>query len=351
MSTDKILLKEYQLNKALRLKNRIIMAPMTRAQASSEMLATEEMAAYYAKRSGAGLIITEGTVIRGDGIGHTNVPGIYKEQQIDAWKKVTAAVHENNGLIFMQLWHVGRVSHPTFLNGGLPISASETTMTGRISRSPGLFHGKARAATVSEIQEIVSAFAKCAQNAIQAGFDGVEIHGANGYLIDQFLHHDTNRRIDSYGGNPENMARFPLEVIQAVGETIGYERVGLRLSPGAYLNEITGNSKDAEVFSYLLNNLNNLSLAYLHTGNFNDSVRFKELNDMTMSEFLRKHFKGKLIASGGYSAESAEEAISSGKFDLVSMGRPFIANYDLIRRLERGEALEPYDVTMLNKLI
>lgn len=348
--SNNIIFNEYKLNKLLTLKNRIVMAPMTRSKAANDFSATEEMAAYYARRADAGLIITEGTVIQPDGLGYPNVPGIFTDAQIKQWKHTTEKVHRNNGLIFSQIWHVGRVSHPSYLQNKLPISSSETTMTGRISRSDGLTYGKSRAATLDEIREIIDNYAAAAKNAIAAGFDGIEIHGANGYLIDQFLHYHTNHRTDNYGGTPENMARFALEIVKACGEAIGYERVGIRLSPAAYLNEIIGDAKDALVFQYLLTQLNQLPIAYVHTGNFNDTKTFSELNEMTMSAFIKTYYKGTLIACGSYTMENAARMIAGNEFDLIAFGRPFIANPDLVTRLSQGQAIKQYDVSMLGML-
>ncbi|MBX3709635.1 MAG: alkene reductase [Gammaproteobacteria bacterium] len=344
------LLTEYKLNKLLTLKNKILMAPMTRAKATNDLLPTDEMAEYYSRRANAGLIITEGTIIRHDALGYNNVPGIFSESQIKHWRKVTDKVHHHNGLIFLQIWHVGRVSHPVFLGGKLPLSPSETTMTGKIYRSDGLTYGKSRAATLNEIEEIINNYAIAAENAIKAGFDGIEIHGANGYLVDQFLHHHTNQREDTYGGSPENMARFALNVINACGQSIGFERVGIRLSPGAYLHEIIGDKRDALVFSYLLAQLNNTQIAYVHTGNFDDAQKFKELGDLTMSEFIRHHYRGNLIACGSYTFDSALDGVKNNLFDLVALGRPFIANPDLIDRLATNKNLNPYESSMLNTL-
>lgn len=350
MSNESILFEKYHLNHLFTLKNKILMAPMTRAKADNNLVPTQAMAEYYARRADAGLIITEGTVISPDALGYSNVPGIFNTTQIDKWKIVTNAVHQKNGLIFMQIWHVGRVSHPHFLNGKLPVSPSATTMTGRISRSEGLTYGESRALTLPEIEGLITCYANAAENAIRAGFDGIEIHGANGYLIDQFMHYHTNKRDDEYGGSLENMARFALEVVQACGKAIGYERVGLRLSPGAYLNEIVGDKRDADVFKYLLEKLNHYPIAYVHTGNFNDTTRFEELNNMTMTAFIRSHYQGTVVAAGGYTLDRASQAISRGDFDLVAIGRPFIANPDLITRLRKHEALISYDSSMLSTL-
>lgn len=344
------LLKPYSLNKQLSLKNHIVMSPMTRVKASDSFVPTQAMADYYARRADAGLIVTEGTIISAEARGHNNVPGIFNLEQVQAWRKVTDAVHQNGGLIFVQLWHVGRVSHPSFLNGKLPISSSATQMTGRISRSDGLEFGMSRAATVDELHTIVEQYRVAAQLAMQAGFDGVEIHGANGYLIDQFLHLHTNLRTDEYGGSPEKMARFPLEVVKACGDAIGFERVGLRLSPGGYLNQIVGEESDANTFAYLLSQLNHYPLAYVHTGNFDDKRVFDELHQQTMTAFIRSHYQGTVIAAGGYSPEEAEKFIARGDFNLVAIGRPFIANPDLVARIKMSEPLRSYDVAMLETL-
>jgi N-ethylmaleimide reductase len=349
MNTE-ILLEEVKLNKLLTLKNKIVMAPMTRVSATDDLVPTPEMVEYYARRADAGLIVTEGTVIQVDALGHRNVPGIFSENQVKHWRRVTDEVHRKNGLIFSQLWHVGRVSHPLYLNDKLPIAPSETLMTGKISRSDGLHFGKSRTATIHEIKTIINAYADSAHNAMNAGFDGVEIHGANGYLIDQFLHYHTNLRNDEYGETPENMARFALEIVKACGEVIGFERVGIRLSPGGYLNEIIGDKKDADVFKYLLETLSTWNMAYIHTGNFNDDVIFPELNHMTMSAFIRKNYQGILIGCGNYSMEKAINAIAQKNLDLVAIGRPFIANPDLIQKIKLNKILQAYDPAMLNTL-
>jgi 2,4-dienoyl-CoA reductase-like NADH-dependent reductase (Old Yellow Enzyme family) len=344
------LLSPYSLNKTITLKNRVVMAPMTRNMANQELSPTELMAEYYARRAEAGLIITEGTIIAPSGRGYSNTPGIYSQSQIEGWRRVTQKVHAQGGTIFLQIWHVGRVSHPVYLNGALPISASETLMTGKIRRAEGLFYGKSRAATLVEIQELIDQYGQAAKNAIEAGFDGVEIHGANGYLVDQFLHYHTNHRNDHFGQTPENMARFAIDVVKSCIKQIGSERVGIRLSPGSYLNEIVGDPRDALVFQYLLSQLNPLNIAYVHTGNFNDDVKFSDLGNLTMTEFLRYYYNGTLIASGGYTLEKANQDIFNKKYDLIAIGRPFIANYDLVHRVRNGAELVPYEVSMLETL-
>lgn len=344
------LFQNYSLTNSLTLKNRIIMAPMTRNMADDNFVPTNAMADYYERRADAGLIITEGTMISPDARGYTNTPGIFTQEQINAWRKVTTKVHQRNGRIFLQIWHVGRVSHPYFLNGQLPISASATELTGRIRRIENLQYGKSRAATLNEINHIIEDYVNAAKNAMAAGFDGVEIHGANGYLIDQFLHYHTNHRTDKYGGPPENMARFALEVVESVGAAIGIEKVGLRISPGGYLNDIQGDPRDAEVFKHLFTTLNLINLAYVHTGNFDDAVKFDALDNLTMTAFIRKYYSGTLIACGSYQFTKVGKSIENNEFDLIGIGRPFIANPDLISRLQTNEKLNAYDQSMLQIL-
>jgi len=344
------LLTPYQLSNRLLLKNKIVMAPMTRDKAHDDLSPSNDMMEYYARRADAGLIVTEGTIIHEDTIGYKNVPGIFTQKQLDGWKKVTDRVHKNNGHIFLQIWHLGRVSHPYYLNGKLPLSASATKMTGRVWRTEDLHYGESHAATLPEIQTLIEQYAIAAENAINAGFDGVEIHGANGYLIDQFLHYHTNHRTDHYGQTSENMARFALDVVKSVGDAIGYDRTGLRSSPGAYLNQIEGDPRDAAVFSYLFEQLNSLPIAYVHTGNFDDKVKFPELNDQTMTSFIRTHYKGNLIACGGYEMNEAAQGIKEKQFDLVAIGRPFIANPNLIEQLKSNATLTAYDPNMLESL-
>ncbi len=348
--TQTPLFTPYPLTKTLTLKNRIVMAPMTRAMADETQSPTAQSAAYYARRANAGLIVTEGTVINPMASGYKNVPGIYTPHQIAQWRKVTEAVHQNDGKIFQQIWHVGRVSHPNFLNGELPVSASATLMKEPIPRSNGLFYGKCRALTRDEITLLIQDYKQAAINAIAAGFDGVELHGANGYLIDQFLHHCTNLRDDEYGQTPENMSRFTLEVVKACGEAIGFDRLAIRLSPGAYLNEIVGDARDAAVFAYLFSQLNTLNLAYVHTGNFNDTVKFNELGESTMSNFIRKHYQGNLIAAGSYTPERAANGLEHKQFDLVAFGRPFLANPDYVEKLKQQTPLVAYEPSMLTTL-
>jgi N-ethylmaleimide reductase len=343
------LLRPFRLSPSLELKNRVAMAPMTRSMAGPGLVPTEAMAAYYARRAAAGLIVTEATIVRADGQGYPDTPGIWSAEQIAGWRRVTERVHQEGGKIFLQLWHVGRVSHPTFLGGELPVAPSAVPLEGRVPRSGDLTYGTPRALELEEIPAFVASYAEGAANAREAGFDGVEIHGANGFLIDQFLHHHTNRRTDVYGGSVEAMQRFALEVVDAVTARVGADRTGLRLSPGAYFN-MQGDPRDKAVFVSLLAELESRSLAYVHTGIFDDRQTFPELGGQTASAFLRAHYRGNLIGCGSYTPERGAEAISDGRFDLVAVGRPFIANPDLVDRLKKGDELRPYDEKMLLSL-
>lgn len=346
-----ILLTDFSLSEEVQLKNRVVMAPLTRRMAEHDAAPDARHVAYYAKRADAGLIVTEATMVSADSKGYPDTPGIYNDQQIEAWRKVVDAVHANEGKIFCQIWHVGRVSHPSYLEGRLPISASATRMSGSIPRLREMQYGDSRAATLAEIQAVVANFRQAALNARAAGFDGVEIHGANGYLIDQFLHYATNLREDCYGASVQDRARFAIEVIESVGEAIGFGRVGLRLSPAGYLNQVAEDSRDADVQRHLLSYLNYLPMAYVHTGNFDDSVAFDSLGGLTMTAFLRQHYDGHLIAAGGYDFDSGRAAIQAGKFDLLALGRAFIANPDLMTRFRHGQAMLDYQASMLEALV
>ncbi|MFQ5601571.1 MAG: alkene reductase [Candidatus Krumholzibacteriia bacterium] len=331
----------------LALQNRVVMAPMTRSMADDALVPTPEMAAYYARRADAGLIVTEATIVRPDGQGYPNTPGIYDAAQVLGWRRVTDQVHERGGKIFVQIWHVGRVSHPIYLNGELPIAPSAVPLSGRVPRGD-LEYGTPRELRLDEIPSLVEAFARAAENARAAHFDGVEVHGGNGYLIDQFLHHHTNRRHDAYGGSPESMARFALDVVDAVAQRIGHERVGIRLSPGAYFH-MEPDPADPAVFRHLLARLDERRLAYVHTAVFDGGQHFEDLGG-SANHFLRRNYEGTLIGNGGYTPDKAAAAILNGAFDLVAIGRPFIANPDLIARVQGGEALRPYQTSMLERL-
>lgn len=342
------LLQPFALNDTLTLANRFVMAPLTRCMAGPGLVPTEQMAAYYGRRADVGLIVSEAVIIRPDGQGYPNTPGLYSPEQIQGWRKVTDAVHAGGGKIFAQLWHVGRLSHPFFHHAEV-LAPSAVAFEGTVPRMRELSYQTPRALTSAEIAQLVRDYAQAAANAIDAGFDGVEIHGANGYLIDQFLHHDTNLRTDEYGGSPANMARFALEVVDAIAARIGGERTGLRLSPGAYVH-LNGDARDRAVFDHLVGELDRRTLAYLHVGIFDDALSFDYLGGRA-SDYLRAHYHGTLIGVGQLSAESAAEAIHAGRFDLAAIGRPLIANPDYIRRVRDGAELVPYSEAMLAELI
>lgn len=346
MTTD--LLAPFKLNNTIELKNRVLMAPLTRCMADDNLVPTQDMVEYYARRAETGLIISEATIIRPDAQGYPNTPGLFTSEQIQGWKKVTDAVHANGGKMFAQLWHVGRVAHPHFFDGDV-LAPSAIGVEGSVPRMRELTYITPKAATIDDIKGLVVDYAKAAENAIEAGFDGVEIHGANGYLIDQFLHYAANTRSDEYGQTPENMSRFALEVTDAVIAAVGNERTALRVTPGAYFN-MSEDNRDKAVFDYLLPELEKRDLAYLHGGIFDDSTAFESLEGKTTSEFLRAGYKGTLVGVGSYSFESAKEAINDAKFDLIAIGRPLIANPDYISKIANGEELVPYSDEMLAEL-
>jgi N-ethylmaleimide reductase len=346
MNTD--LLTPYRLNDTIELKNRVLMAPLTRCMADENLVPTQDMVEYYARRADTGLIISEATIIRPDGQGYPTTPGLFSREQIQGWKKVTDAVHANGGKMFAQLWHVGRVAHPHFFDGEV-LAPSAIGVEGSVPRMRELTYITPKAATTDDIKSLIADFAKAAENAIEAGFDGVEIHGANGYLIDQFLHYEANVREDEYGQTPQNMARFALEVTDAVIAAVGNERTALRVTPGAYFN-MSEDNRDKAVFDYLLPELEKRNLAYLHGGIFDDSTTFESLEGKTTSAFLRAGYKGVLVGVGSYSFESAKAAINEGKFDLIAIGRPLIANPDYISKVTNGEELVPYSDEMLAEL-
>jgi len=347
------LFQPYALNDTINLNNRILMAPLTRCMADDNLVPTQAMAEYYARRAEAGLIISEAVIIRPDGQGYPNTPGLFSQAQIEGWKIVTNAVHSNGGKIFAQLWHTGRVAHPYFYGNGntdAPVLApSAVGVEGSVPRMRELAYKIPRAVTVDEIKTLVVDYGKAAENAIEAGFDGVEIHGANGYLVDQFLHHDSNRRTDEYGGSSENMVRFPLEVLDEVIRKIGADRTGLRVSPGAYFN-ITGDNEDRAVFDHLLPALEQRNLAFLHIGIFDDSMEFDYLGG-SASSYVRANYSKTLVGVGSYSAETASNAIGADKFDLIAFGRPFIANPDYVAKIRTNEPLTSYSEEMLTSLI
>jgi len=343
------LFQPYALNDKITLNNRILMAPLTRCMADDDLVPTTAMAEYYARRADAGLIISEAVIIRPDGQGYPNTPGLFSPAQIAGWQQVTTRVHNNGGKIFAQLWHTGRVAHPHFFNGGDVLAPSAIAVEGSVPRMRELTYQVPKALTSADIASLIADYAQAAENAIAAGFDGVEIHGANGYLIDQFLHYGSNQRLDEYGVSPENMARFPLAVVDAVIARIGKERTALRVSPGAYFN-IATDPKDRAVFDYLLPELDKRSLAFLHIGIFDDAMEFDYLGG-NASSYVRANYSHTLVGVGSYSAETASVAIADDKFDLIAIGRPFIANPDYVEKIRQGAATTPYSEDMLASLV
>lgn len=342
------LFQEYELNDSITLKNKILMAPLTRCMADDDLVPTQAIVDYYARRADAGLIITEATIIRPDGQGYPNTPGLYTPAQIEGWQKVTNAVHTKGGKIFAQLWHTGRVAHPHFFGGDV-LAPSALAVEGTVPRMRELVYQVPKAATHEDIAQLVKDYAQAASNAIDAGFDGVEIHGANGYLIDQFLHYASNQRDDSYGTTPENMSRFALEVVDAIINRIGNEKTAFRVSPGAYFN-LEGDKRDKGVFDYLLPELEKRNLAFLHIGIFDDAMEFDYLGGRA-SSYVRNNYKNTLVGVGSFSAETGSQAISNNKFDLLAIGRPFIANPDYVEKVKTKSDLVTYSDEILAELI
>lgn len=327
-----------------RLKNRIAMAPMTRNRAGKGNVPTELVALYYCQRASAGLLITEATQVTPEGQGYPNTPGIHSAEQVEGWKKITEAVHGEGGRIFLQLWHVGRISHSLYQPGrALPVSASAIAAKGEVyTPQEGMKpYETPRALDLDEIPGVVEKYRLGAQNALAAGFDGVEIHGANGYLIDQFLQDGTNKRTDRYGGSVENRARFLLEVTQAVIGVWGKDRVGVRLSPNGAFNDMSDSNPES-TFTYALKMLDQLGIVYAHlrTGTPVDARHGRQPVPM---EKFRPLFRGKFILNDAFDRKKAEDSISNGIADLVAFGSLFISNPDLPARLQNDAPLAKPD--------
>jgi len=322
------------------LANRIVMAPLTRSRAGVDGLATPLMVEYYAQRASAGLIIAEGTNISPQGRGYAFTPGIYNDAQVKAWRPVTEAVHSCGGRIFPQLWHVGRVSHPSLQPGGaLPVAPSAIQPEATSYTMAGFEPCVApRALATSEIPEIIEQYRRAAANALAAGFDGIEIHAANGYLIQQFLRDSTNKRTDAYGGSRENRARLLLEVIEAVVGVCGGERVGIRLSPVSPVNGADLDGDPAGTYGYVVERLNAFGLAYIHIIE-GATQGPREVAGGFDLQILRRSFKGLYIANNGYDLKLALEARRENLADLVAFGRLYISNPDLVERLRIGAPL------------
>ncbi|MEM8908143.1 MAG: alkene reductase [Bacteroidota bacterium] len=315
-------------------KNRVVMAPMTRSRATAEHVPTPIMATYYAQRATAGLIITEGTAPSPNGVGYTRIPGIYTDEQAEAWKTVTDAVHQAGGKIFLQLMHTGRLAHPENMPEGALILAPSSI---RPETTKMYVDGKGmieiptpQTMTLENIQTEIEFFVEAAQKAVQAGFDGVELHAANGYLLEAFISPVTNHRTDEYGGSIQNRVRFALEVVKRVSDAIGADRVGIRISPNGTLGDMLPFEGQTQTYEYLIDELDRLNIAYV---NLLDLSSFGQTSvPMAMRTLIRQRFSGTLILSGGYDQYSAETALANDEGDLIAFGRPFIANPDLIER-------------------
>jgi N-ethylmaleimide reductase len=324
----------------LSLKNRIVMAPMTRSRSDDAGVPPDYAADYYAQRANAGLIITEATNISAQARGYPRTPGIWTEPQIAAWQRVTDAVHRQDGKIFLQLWHTGRMSHPDMHDGGLPVAPSAIKPAGQIRVHDGMKDFVTpRALETNEIPPIVDDYRRAAENAKRAGFDGVEVHAANNYLLEQFIRDSTNQRTDAYGGALENRLRFPLDVVRAVVDVWGAKRVGIRISPVTTAPGDTPlDSNSADTFGAFVDALSQLGLLYIHDIEGVTQLS-REASDGISFTALRKRFEGAYIANNQYTLSLAETTLAAGDADLFSIGRPFIANPDLVGRLAAGAPL------------
>ncbi|SEF06814.1 N-ethylmaleimide reductase [Burkholderia sp. WP9] len=347
MSTDSARIDSYLFEPVklgpLQLPNRIVMAPLTRSRAKEGDVPSELAIEYYAQRASAGLIIAEATQISPQGKGYVFTPGIYTDAQVQAWKRITDAVHEKGGHIFLQLWHVGRISHPSLQPGNaLPVAPSAIKPEGQAYTDDGFVPlVTPRALETSEIAGIVEQYRVAAQNAKAAGFDGVEIHAANGYLLDQFLRDKTNRRTDQYGGSIANRARFLLEVADAVTGVWGGEQVGVRISPLSSFGDIA-DSNPEPLFKHVVQQLNARKLVYLHVIE-GDTGGSREVPGGFDLQVLREAFDGLFMANNGYDMELAQRTLKAKRADLIAFGRPFISNPDLVARLKSGAPLNEPD--------
>ncbi|MDQ2927891.1 MAG: alkene reductase [Caldimonas sp.] len=330
----------------LALRNRVVMAPLTRDRAGPRQTPTPLMATYYEQRASAGLIVTEATQISAEAQGYLDTPGIYSDEQVVGWQRVTEAVHRAGGTIVVQLWHVGRISHVSLLpNGQPPVSSTaRAAATKTFTRDGFVPVSTPRALRENELPRIVDDFRHAARCAIAAAFDGVEVHGANGYLLEQFMRDSINDRTDGYGGSRENRARLIFEVMQAVCAEVGAGRTGLRLSPVTEANDARQDSDARALFGHVVGRLAPLRLAYLHliegqTGGPRDNVRF-DYADLRQ-RYKKEHPHGAWMVNNGYSREMANDAVASGAADLVAFGRPFISNPDLVERLRNDLPLAP----------
>lgn len=327
----------------LALKNRIVMAPMTRSRATGN-IPNELMATYYGQRAGAGLLITEGTAPSPNGVGYARIPGNYSEEQKEGWKKVTQAVHQKGGKIFLQLMHTGRVSHPLNMAAGTKILApSAVAMSGEMytdQKGPQAYPVPAEM-SLKEIEQAQAYYVLASINAIAAGFDGVELHGANGYLIDQFINTASNKRSDAYGGSIESRSRFAIETAKKVAEAIGPDKVGIRLSPYGVFNDMEIFEGLEDTFEYLATELGKIRLTYIHI--VDHSSMGAPTVEASVKTKIQNAFGGPIILSGGYDRKRAEADLEAGKGDLIAIGKNFISNPDLVHRLEQELDLNSFD--------
>jgi len=333
--------------KKIILKNRIVMAPMTRSRADNKgNLPTDELhGLYYEQRASAGLIITEGAQVSKQAVGYIHTAGIYSDEQVAGWKKVTKRVHDAGGKIFIQLWHVGRMSHPDFHNGGLPLSASALNPEAKSFTLEGFKDTVTpKEMTIEDIKTTVQDFKNAAANAVKAGFDGVEIHSSNGYLFHQFFNGSSNKRTDAYGGSKENKSRFFFEVLDAIQEVIPQEKIGARFNPS--LNGLFGMTMDEDTiptFEYIIKKLNDYNLAYIHL-----SEPFTDVSEIPyavseIAKYFRPLYNGTLMINTSFDKEKGNKIIEDGLADLVAYGKPFISNPDLVERFENNLELADWD--------
>ncbi|UII35031.1 alkene reductase [Fulvivirga ulvae] len=316
----------------LTLKNRVIMAPLTRNRSTIDRVPSSLNIKYYTQRAEAGLIITESTAVSPSGVGYVNAPGIYTKEQIDGWRKVTDKVHERGGMIFVQLFHVGRISHPDFLGGKQPVAPSAIKPNGQVYTYEGYKdYVRPKMLELDEITQIVEDFKIAAKNAQTAGFDGIEIHAANGYLINQFIDDVSNTRTDIYGGVVENRSRLLFEILEAVSQIWDSTKIGVRLSPSGVFNDV-GDSASKSTYQFIIEKLNNYNLGYLHLMNPMMPIDHNTEMITNVAQYYGKFYKGHLMANGGYSRDTGNEIIESKEADMVAYGRLFIANPDLPTR-------------------
>lgn len=346
MANKQALLQPYDLN-GLQLKNRIILAPMTRSRANNEEKKPTDnlQGKYYEQRASAGLIITEGSQVSKHAVGYINTPGIYSNEQVEGWNKVTNRVHERGGKIFIQLWHVGRISHPYFHNGELPLAPSAINPGYKSFTSEGFKETVTpKEMSFEDIKTTVKDFKKATKNAVEAGFDGIEIHSSNGYLFHQFFCKCSNTRTDDYGGSIENRTRFFFEVLDAVKQEIPEQRIGVRFNPSLHgLAGITIDEETIPTFEHIIKKLNDYDLAYVHL-----SEPFTDVSNIPFAvQNIAQHFrplcKGTLMINGGFTQKTGNAIIKKGEADLVAFGKPFISNPDLVERFANNWSLSEWD--------